>query len=303
MAERLFSNVEISLEDGILTGPLRTPFNEHLQATASIHHDETAQKLGMRGGTIAGSYHMEQFVPLFMKAFGRSWFETGSISMYFRNATTHLEPVQCFLRQPVAGDNTQADIWMKHENGMLVAEGTASVGRPDELSALRKKVNSLYPPGEIRILKDLKVGMDIAPVKVNVSAENSRQRFERMTEPLDWYVKESPWGGPVLTAPQMINALRLCMIEKLDRQNEQKGVVGLFGALEFRYLSGPVFCDKDYVNAGKILAVGETPKTEYYWLEGTLEESGTGQKVADGLIMIRVMKASSPLYPEFRRGA
>jgi len=303
MSEEVFANTQIVEEDGILMGAIRKPFNEHLEAATSIHHDATAQQLGMRGGTIAGSYHMEQFVPLFVKAFGRSWFETGGISMYFRNATTHLEPVRCFLRQPVAHENTQVDIWMKHENGMLVGEGTASIGSPSELSALREKVNDPYPPGEVRILEHLKVGMDVEPVNVNIPPDNSRQRFERMTEPLGWYVNESPWGGPILTAVQMINALRLCMIQNYDQQRSQAGVVGLFGALEFRYLKGPVFCDKDYVNTGKILAVGETPKTEYYWLEGMLEERDTGKKVADGLIMIRVMKASSPLYPELRQGA
>ncbi|MBW1710674.1 MAG: hypothetical protein JRG97_13585 [Deltaproteobacteria bacterium] len=298
MSEEPFVNTEIVEDKDVLNGPIRKPFNEHLQSTTSIHHDETAQKLGMRGGTIAGSYHMEQFVPLFMRAFGQSWFETGGVSLYFRNATTHLEPVQCFIRKPEAAGNAQVDIWMNHENGMLVAEGTASIGSPPEASALRERVNKLYAPGEVRILEHLKAGMDVQPITVNVPTDNSRQRFERITEPLDWYVKESPWGGPILTAPQMINALRQCMIETYDQEGSRKGVVGLFGALEFRYLNGPVFCDKDYINSGRIIAVGETPKTEYYWLEGLLEEPDTGEKVAESLIMIRIMKASSSLYPE-----
>ena len=47
-----------------------------------------------------------------MKVFGRRWFETGGISMYFRYATTHLEPVQAFMKKPDAAENVQADIWM-----------------------------------------------------------------------------------------------------------------------------------------------------------------------------------------------
>ena len=52
-------------QDGVLVGPIRAPKNSasHLGA-GSIHDDATAQKLGFRGGTVAGSLHMEQFPPL-----------------------------------------------------------------------------------------------------------------------------------------------------------------------------------------------------------------------------------------------
>lgn len=301
MTEEAFANIEIAVNDGVFVGPFRQPFNEHLDTKTSIHDDKTAQKAGMRGGTIAGSYHLEQFVPLFIKAFGRHWFETGGISIYFRYATMHLEPVQCFVRKPETEDTTQVDIWMNHENGQLVAEGSASIGSPAEPSALRKRVNNLHPPGEVRILKDLKPGTVVPPITVNIPMENTQKRFERMAEPLDWYVKESPWGGPILTPPQMIEALRRGVVVAFDQRGLRQGVVGLFGALEFRYLNGPIFCDKDYVSTGRIIAVGETPKTEYYWLEGVLEEPDTGEKAADSLIMIRVVKATSPLYPELQQ--
>ena len=43
-------------QDGVLSGPVRSPKNSasHLGA-GSIHDDATAQKLGFRGGTVAGS--------------------------------------------------------------------------------------------------------------------------------------------------------------------------------------------------------------------------------------------------------
>jgi len=289
---------EIKEENGILIGPVRKPFNEHLHSETSIHHDGTAQKLGMRGGTIAGSYHMEQFTPLFLKTFGRKWFESGGLSMYFRNATTHLEPVQCFMHRPESLDNTQTDVWMKDENDLMVGEGTVSIGIPDEPSVLRKRVANPYPPGNLRILADLKKGMEIPPLTVNASSEQNRDRLPRMTEPLGWYAEKSPWGGPIMTAPQVTHALRLAM--NAYHEKTRKDVVGLFGALEFRYIKGPLFCDKDYVNKCKILLVGETPKTEYYWLEGILEDPERGEKIADGLVMIRIMKASSTQYPELK---
>lgn len=300
MPEKIFKDTHITEKDGVLSGPVRTPYNEHLHAETSIHHDETAQKLGLRGGTIAGSYHMEQFVPLFTEVFGRRWFETGGMSMYFRYATTHLEPVQAFLRRPAAADDTQAEVWMKDAKEILVGEGTASIGRPKELSALRQRLRSLPPPGQVRILKDLSVGMDIPPVKVNQASSRTKDRFLRITEPLNWYIETSPWGGPLMTPVQVIDAGRRAMIAYETQAENRLGAVGLFGALEFTCTAGPLLCDHEYINRGRILAVGETPQTEYYWFEGVIEEPQGAKEIARSLIMIRIMKASSTLYPELR---
>jgi hypothetical protein len=50
----------IKVEDGILVGPLREPRNPD-QSSNSIHNDEIARKVGFRGGTVAGSIHMDLF--------------------------------------------------------------------------------------------------------------------------------------------------------------------------------------------------------------------------------------------------
>ena len=54
----------IEERDGVLTGPQRAPANLAADAAGSIHDDTTAQKLGFRGGTVAGSVHMQQFPPM-----------------------------------------------------------------------------------------------------------------------------------------------------------------------------------------------------------------------------------------------
>ena len=41
----------------------RKPRNSAAEVKGSIHDDATASKLGFRGGTVAGSIHMDQFVP------------------------------------------------------------------------------------------------------------------------------------------------------------------------------------------------------------------------------------------------
>ena len=86
-------------EDDVITGPVRTPRNLAANVTGSIHDDATATALGFRGGTVAGSIHMDQFPPLLLDAFGPRWFETGSLSLYFRTATTDGEPVRALYTE------------------------------------------------------------------------------------------------------------------------------------------------------------------------------------------------------------
>lgn len=120
----------MSVTSEILSGEERRPVNP--AQSGSIHDDSVAQKLGFRGGTIAGSIHLEQFVPLLLEAFGAEWFRSGSLSAYFRYATLHDEPVRCFLRKPERSADVQVEAWMDTPSGQRVCEGTASVGRPPE---------------------------------------------------------------------------------------------------------------------------------------------------------------------------
>jgi len=72
----------------VIAGPLRHPRNLEQSIPGSIHEDSTARKLGLRGGTVAGSLHMEQFPPLLVEALGEEWWRTGGLSLYFKYATT-----------------------------------------------------------------------------------------------------------------------------------------------------------------------------------------------------------------------
>jgi hypothetical protein len=84
------------------------------------------------------------------------------------------------------------------------------------------------------------------------------------------------------------------MVQIQRRMALPSSVVGLYGAIEVRHVAGPVFMDRDYEVSGRILAVGQTPKTEYLWYETTMREGPTD--VAEMLMMLRFMKASSPLW-------
>lgn len=279
--------------DGVLVGPYRRPRNTAANIKGSIHDDATARPLGFRGGTVAGSIHMEQFPPLLLRAFGQRWFETGSLSTYFRNATTDQEPVRAFVRLP-AGDSAtaQVDVWMERDDGMQVLEGTASVGTPVEPSMLRRKLSEPREPGELRILAHVQPGKQLPPVPTRITTERASLRLRTITEPLDWYAGKSPWGGPIAHPGLLVDVMRP-VEQGLELGGNQ--AVGLFGAIEVRHLNGPVFIDRDYEVAGNVLAVGATPKTEYVWYESLLREPG-GREVAAMIMMLRFMKASSPLW-------
>jgi hypothetical protein len=288
------TSTEIIEQNGMLIGPYRRPRNLESKDPRSIHNDETARKLGFRGGTIAGSFHMEQFPPLLVRAFGERWFERGSLSCYFRNATMDNEAVRAMVQVPPAGANdAQVNVSMERDDGMQVLEGTASVGSSAEPTMLRRKMAEPRETGELRILGKLSARDDLGTVTARLAAEVAAPRLGVCTEPLPWYSGASPWGGAICN-PGMIVTLMFNA-----RQPRAAGeIVGLFGAIEVSQINGPLFVDREYEVTGKILALGSSPKSEYAWYETIAREPGSGKDVASMLMMLRFMKASSPLWAE-----
>lgn len=287
----------ISVADGVISGPLRRSINNSRDASGSIHDDATASKLGFRGGTVAGSIHNELFVPLLLEAFGQHWFERGTLSMYYLNATTDREAVRAFLKQPPAGArDAQVDAWVQREDGMQVAQGTASVGQPAEKSALLARPLDRFDVGELRILKGVGPGFRFEPQQVVCTAEQQRDRLAVTTEPIPWFSGDSPWGGPVVMLAPMVQMLYAKVVAAM---RGTLGAVGLFGAIELRNVNGPLLVGRDYTCSGEVFAVGQSPKTEYMWFETGLDDAA-GLRVAEMRMQLRFMKASSKLYPELR---
>jgi hypothetical protein len=115
---------------------------------------------------------------------------------------------------------------------------------------------------------------------------------DSITEPLDWYFGDSPWGGPIANPSAVVGLLW----QKATRTfgAHSGGAVGLFGAIEIRHHRGPVFVDRPYQVAGEIVAVGQSPKTEYVWFD--TRASDAGGVVAAMRMQLRWMKASSSKY-------
>lgn len=284
-------------EAGLVAGPVRSPRNLEQGVAGSIHDDATARRLGMRGGTVAGSLHMEQFPPLLVHVLGRRWLETGGLSLYFRYATTDRERVQAFARQPdadPAAGPVRTEVWMDHENGNRVADGSACVGGPDPRSALRLRLEQVPRPGDLRILDDLEVGFEGDPLATRVERTALERRLAVIVEPLPDYADDGPHGAAIAPPSLVVGALTAVQ-KNLIPGGRPRGV-GLYGAIEVQHLAGPVFVDRDYEARGRILAVSETPKTEYFWYESTLQDPGSGDDVASMLMMLRFMKVSHPAW-------
>ena len=118
-------------------------------------------------------------------------------------------------------------------------------------------------------------------------------RLDVITEPLDWYRDASPWGGPVASPATIVHFLYAHPSRVIGR-NAGKAV-GLFGAIETRHINGPLVLDETYRVGGEIVAVGESPKTEYVWFESHADTLD-GTRVAEMRMQLRWMKESSPLY-------
>jgi len=277
----------------ILESDLRSARNGSSDVVGSIHDDATAAKLGFRGGTVAGSIHMDQFAPVLLRAFGTRFFQDGALSLYFLNATIDREWVRVYAEEP-SGGATQIRVFMKREDGLDVAEGTASVGDASK-SALRTRDLRACDPSALRILRALEPGMTLGETQVRLGPERQRERIERglCSGPLDWYTGPSPFGGPIAAPSALVELLWAPPTKALGAHVGK--AVGLFGAIEVAHLAGPIFLDQTYLVTASVAAVGQSPKTEYLWFDALASDAG-GRSIASMRMLLRFMKASSPRY-------
>ena len=283
--------------DGLLAGPVRRPTNISKAAAGSIHDDATAAKLGFRGGTVAGNIHHEQFTPMMIHLFGPEWMRTGNLSLFFLSPTTDGEPVQVFARRPSARPEGgfRAEVWMEDPQGTRICEGTAAVGPPDMDSELRRRLKSVRPATDLRLLADSRVGDQCHDVPARLERDRTDWRLEVITEPMPEFEDAAVWGELVAASGVGIDAMRVVEGPLFRPKSE---FVGMFGAIEVQHLAGPIFIEHDYMADGRLLALSESPKTEVAWFESTLKAAADGTPVARMILMTRLLKASSPLWTE-----
>ncbi|HEY33394.1 MAG TPA: hypothetical protein G4O10_09875 [Dehalococcoidia bacterium] len=281
---------DTEIKDGHLYGGWRRAVNAASGARGSIHDDDVAQKLGMRGGAVVGIVHLNLFPPLILKTFGQQWFEKGSLSIFYTYAMVDGEQVRGVMGLPPKGaKDAQVEAWAESQDGHTVGTGTVAIGEPEEIPYVQAIELKNAEPGELRILAGLKVGDELPSRDVVITQEMVDRSLETITDTLDWYKGDSPWGGAIAPPSLMHRAMMI-------NPERSQQAVGFFGATELRNVNGPVKVDAPYRAGGKLACLGTSAKTEFYWVDTYLDEVESGKRVAEMRHMTRLMKASSPLY-------
>lgn len=231
---------EITARDGWLIGPWRRTVNAAAHIKGSIHDEETARKIGIRGGAVAGTYHLDLFVPLLIKAFGPSWFENGTLSIFYTFMTTDREEVRALIGIPPEGvSDIQVEARLEMPNGQIVGKGTVSVGHPPEPTYL-ESITMNTTGEEPRVFANLTNGYDLGIHDSLITQDQVNRRLAVTTDPIDWYRGSSPWGKSVLPPQNMYEAMQLTHRPGAFPERLGGGAVGFFGATELRNVNGPI---------------------------------------------------------------
>lgn len=273
------------------------------QSDSSIHDPAQAEKLGFRGSAVGGNLHLDIFAPLLVETYGKEWFERGALSLYFLNIVVSGEPVQAIVEPPPRkGAQTRIHARRADDHDFRVCEGTASLG-DHARSELYTRDLRLGDESRLRILKGVKPGKYLPSATMTPSSSLQRAQIESggINEPMDWYLERSPWGGPIASVGTTAALMfRLIVGEDEDYSRLSPAITqtnGMFGAFEIAYENGPIFLDRPYRIEGKVLGVGESPKTEYVWWDAVARDE-KGQAAARMRHLLRFIKASSPLYAQ-----
>lgn len=263
----------------VLSGPLRAPrqmlADQAYGGHASIHDDAMAEKLGFRAGPIEGPTHFSLFAPLLAQVFGQAWFERGRFSAHYQTMVVEGEETRAFVEVPAPGA-VRTRAWAEKADGTLVLEASASLGPDDGPSLLDERLAALRPPGPLRILADLRVGMTGArdePVRMDFDQHmgalypfSLADKLKVITEPIPWYAEGggSPWGRPIIPL-EMVSVL--AEYSSGAAAFPVKGpAVGLFADQEIAMVDGPLFVGEDYLLRREIVALSESRRTESYWV-------------------------------------
>jgi hypothetical protein len=268
----------VTATDGKLYSDWQQPVNRWANAENSIHNDDVAREIGMRGGTIPGTMHLNHFVPIIMDRWGRRWYEHGTISMYYTFATTDREDVRAVIREPSEDENVRVDGWVENPEGTIVAKGSLSIGEPREPNYVRSLGLEDSPREDLRILAGLRAG-DACPSAEDVMIDSGDG--------------EGEYEGILIYPATMYGLLNVGFPREKIRR-----AVGFFGATEVAIENGPIRLNRAYRRSGEVVCVGASPKTEYAWVDSRLEDKETGEVVAEMRHMTRWMKVSSKLWKE-----
>jgi len=277
---------QVDLDGPWLCGPWRRPTNNSSHEAGTIHDDATARALGFRSGTVAGTIHMEQFVPLLQHAFGPQWSRAGSLSLWFREPSVDGEPVRAMLDWADAG---RREVRMVRADGGEVLSGTATPGL-DAQGALRQRLAAMREGEAPRMLAGVHAGFRASGLPTRVPGEDVVRRLPIITEVLPAFTRPGSLAEAPLSAA--VHAMRVFE----ERLPVERRFVGLFGGIEWQWLHGPMRVERPYEVSGRVLAVTDSPRSEMLWTETVVRDPALGSEVARMLMLSRLLKQSSALW-------
>ncbi len=295
-----------------LSGPYRAPKQmletQEYGGHSSIHDGKMAEKLGFSGAPIEGPTHFSQFVPLLSHLWGQGWFETGCLSAHYQNMVVEGEEVKAFVSAPAQSDK-QVSLWAEKKDGTPVLTGTASVGLDRDATELERRMERLRPFERLVILRDMNVGdrgASVERVKMEFDQHlgalypfTLKDKLAVITEDSPWHTADgdaSPWGRPIIPL-EMVCVLCQYTGGQAGWRVRQPNV-GLFADLEIGMLRGPLFVGQEYCLQREVVALGETRRTEGYWVKTSVCDCDTGDVLAYTLLHQAIMKDSFPGYAE-----
>ncbi|MGI9644472.1 MAG: hypothetical protein ACR2O6_04100 [Ilumatobacteraceae bacterium] len=293
----------------VLAGPLRSPAQmlaeQEYGGHASVHDDDTAERLGLAGAPIEGPTHFSQVDPLAVQLWGQRWFEDGCVSAHFQNMVVEGEEVQASLTTTTSP--AAARLEAHKADGTPVLVGTAIVGATDPTELDERRLRYDGDHGELFIVDQLEIGMRPPAVEVTMGFDEHNgalypftlaDKLGRITERSGWYDTDgdSPWGAPIVPT-EMISVLAHKQGARLPTRGP---ALGLFVDLEVRYVEGPVFVGRRYRVEVEVVGLGQSRRVESYWTESRLYDTSTGHHAATVLLHSGIFKASYADYPPDR---
>jgi hypothetical protein len=298
--------------DGVLVGPWRSPRNmltaQSYDGHKSIHDDDTASKLGFRGGTIEGPTHFSLLAPLGVRIWGEDFLARGCISAHYRAPCFEGEETQAQIR--LERDPRRAEVQVLKRDGVEVLRGTISLGPDHGQTSLDLRLTELEPLQDRRILADIRLGSTTPRRQVVMEFDRPmgalypfslRDKLQSITEPSPAYdpatASETPWKKAILPF-EMISVLGQYTIadEPIPVRNP---VVGLFADQEIRLIDGPLFVGQTYEIERTMIAMSGSRRTESLWMRTSVFREGEDHLVATLLLNQAYLKASFPGYPEY----
>lgn len=220
---------------------------------------------------------MEQFVPLFIERFGPAWLETGGFSVYFKNATLSGQPVRAILSAG-ASEADAAKLTMHDADDRIICEGDAWLGKRPEKTVLRSRLQRFIDGEAGPLLNNLSKGREVKKVPSQIALTRLEKDRVNVTEHIQAYT------AGVLPPNLAIDSLRAVEPVLITLPEES---IGLYGGIELQMLDGPICADIEYTANGKIIALGQTPRTEVLFYESELYEANA--LIAKMIMMSRIM--------------